>query len=83
VYNGCFEAVDKEGTEMKKNMGALDRMIRAILAVAIVAFYFAGSITGTAAIVLGVFAVILLLTSATGVCPLYGPFGISTLKNTT
>ena len=68
---------------MKKNMGAIDRIIRAVLAVAIVGFYFAGSITGTAAIVLGVFAVILLLTSATGVCPLYGPFGISTLKKST
>ena len=68
---------------MKKNMGAVDRIIRAIVAVAIIAFYFAGQITGTAAVVLGVFSVILLLTSATGVCPLYGPFGISTLKTTT
>jgi hypothetical protein len=67
---------------MKKNMGAIDRIIRAVLAVAIIGFYFAGSITGTAAVVLGIFAVILLLTSATGVCPLYGPFGISTLKKT-
>lgn len=65
---------------MKKNMGVVDRAVRAILAAAIVVFYFAGSITGTAAVVLGVFAAILLLTSATGVCPLYGPFGISTLK---
>jgi hypothetical protein len=67
---------------MKKNMGAVDRIIRAVLAVAIAGFYFAGSITGTAAIVLGIFAVILLLTSATGICPLYGPLGISTLKKT-
>jgi hypothetical protein len=63
---------------MKKNMGVIDRVIRAIVAVAIGVFYFAGMITGVAAVVLGVFAVILLLTSATGVCPLYGPFGITT-----
>jgi len=65
---------------MKKNMGTIDRIVRAIIAIAIAVFYFAGSITGTAAIVLGIFAVIQLLTSATGVCPLYGPFGISTIK---
>jgi hypothetical protein len=67
---------------MKKNMGVVDRVIRAVVAVAIGVLYFAGSITGTAAIVFGVFAIIMLLTSATGVCPLYGPFGISTLKKT-
>jgi hypothetical protein len=65
---------------MKKNMGTIDRALRTVLAVVIVALYFAGSISGIAAIVLGIFAAILLLTSATGVCPLYGPLGISTLK---
>jgi hypothetical protein len=55
-------------------------LIRAVLALAIVVFYFTGSIAGTAAIVLGTVAVILLLTSATGVFPLHGPFSISTLK---
>lgn len=65
---------------MKKNMGTLDRAIRAFVALVIVVLYFTGTISGTIAIVLGVFAVILLLTSATGVCPLYGPLGISTMK---
>jgi hypothetical protein len=64
---------------MKKNMGAVDRIIRGLLAVVIGILYFAGLISGTVAIVLGVFAAILLLTSATGVCPLYGPLGISTM----
>jgi hypothetical protein len=67
---------------MKKNMGTADRVIRAIVALAIIALYFAGQITGTAAIILGVLVVILLGTSITGVCPAYGPFGISTLKKT-
>ena len=67
---------------MKKNMGTADRIIRAIIAVAIVVLYFADQITGTAAIVLGILAVILLATSITGVCPAYAPFGISTIKKT-
>jgi hypothetical protein len=73
----------KEVNVMKKNIGAIDRIIRTVLAVAIVVCYFTGSIAGTAAIVLVTVEVILLLTSATGVFPLYGPFSISTLKKST
>jgi len=39
---------------MKKNMGTIDRVLRVILAVVVGIFYFTGSISGTAAIVLGV-----------------------------
>jgi hypothetical protein len=65
---------------MKKNMGTVDRVVRAIFAVVVAILYFSGSISGTAAIILGVLAVMMLLTSITGVCPPYGPLGISTLK---
>ncbi len=65
---------------MKKNMGTADRVIRAIIGVAIAIFIAAGQVTGTATWVLGIVAVIMLLTAATGYCPAYGPFGISTLK---
>lgn len=65
---------------MKKNMGTIDRVLRVILAVVVGVLYFTGSISGTAAIVLCVLAVIFLLTGATGFCPLYAPFGISTIK---
>jgi hypothetical protein len=65
---------------VKKNMGTIDRVIRGILAVVIIALYFAGSISGLAAVILGVFSLVLLVTSITGVCPLYTPFGISTMK---
>jgi hypothetical protein len=37
-------------------------------------------ISGTWAIVLGILAIIFLLTSLIGVCPLYMPFKISTKK---
>ena len=65
---------------MKKNMGTADRVLRTILAVVVAILYFAGQISGTAAVILGVLAVIFLLTSAVGFCPLYAPFGISTKK---
>ena len=65
---------------MKKNMGTADRIIRAILAVAIIVLYFAGQITGTAAIILGILAVLFLATGAAGFCPGYWMLGISTLK---
>lgn len=65
---------------MKKNMGTIDRVIRTVLAIVIGVLYFTGQITGLAGIILGVFAVIFLVTSAISFCPLYLPFGISTNK---
>lgn len=61
-----------------KNMGTADRLIRISIAVAIAVAYFAGAITGTLAIVLGVIAVAFVLTSLVSTCPGYMPFGIST-----
>ncbi len=63
---------------MKKNMGTLDRIIRVVIALAIGVLYFMGMISGTAAIILGVLAVIFLATSLVSTCPLYLPFNIST-----
>jgi Na+(H+)/acetate symporter ActP len=65
---------------MKKNMGTIDRVIRTLLAVIVAILYFTGQITGTAAIILGIFAVIFLITSAIGFCPAYVPFKFSTMK---
>jgi len=65
---------------MKQNMGTIDRVIRVILAILVLVLYLAGSISGTAAIILGIFAVIFVLTSLVGFCPLYGPLGISTKR---
>ncbi len=65
---------------MKKNMGTLDRIIRLALVVLVAILYFAGVISGTWAIILGIAAVVFLLTSLIGFCPLYVPFGISTKR---
>lgn len=63
---------------MPNNMGTIDRVVRAVVAVAIAALYFAGAISGTLAIILGIVAAVLLLTSIVGFCPLYYPFQLST-----
>lgn len=66
---------------MKKNMGTVDKAIRVIVAIVIGVLYFTGQITGTAAIILGILAVVFLLTSLVGTCPLYLPVGLSTKKD--
>lgn len=63
---------------MIKNMGSVDRLVRTVLALVVAALYFAGQISGVAAIILGVIAVIFLLTSAVAFCPLYVPLKLST-----
>ncbi len=64
---------------MTKNMGSVDRGIRALIAIAVLVLYLTGVISGTWAIILGVIAVVFLLTSFIGVCPAYIPLKISTL----
>ena len=66
---------------MKPNMGTVDKVIRIALALLVGVLYFTGQISGTVAIVLGIFAVIFLLTSAISFCPLYAPFRISTRRD--
>mgnify|MGYP001363876238 CR=1 FL=1 len=65
---------------MPKNMGTVDRIIRAVFAVAVAVLYFTGVISGTWAIILGVLALVFLATSIVGTCPLYMPFKFSTNK---
>lgn len=61
-------------------MGSADRVIRILVAVVIAILYFTNQISGTAAIILGVLAIIFVATSFMSFCPLYFPFGISTTK---
>lgn len=65
---------------MVNNMGTIDRVIRIVLALLVVVLYLMGQMSGLAAIVLGIIAVIFLATSAVGYCPLYQLLGISTKK---
>jgi hypothetical protein len=63
---------------MKKNMGRLDRTIRLLVALAIAGLLIARVVKGTAAVVLIIVAVILMLTTLVGFCPLYVPLKAST-----
>jgi len=65
---------------MKKNMGSVDRIVRILIALAIAVLYFTHRIGGVLAIVLGVIAVVFVLTSFVGVCPGYVPLKVSTRK---
>ena len=64
---------------MKKNMGTIDRIIRILLAIVVVILYMTSSITGVAAIILGILAIVFIITSLIGFCPLYVPLKISTI----
>jgi hypothetical protein len=63
---------------MKKNMGSADRIIRGIVGVALGYLVLVGAVDGVLAVVLGVVALVFLVTAAVGACPAYGPLGINT-----
>jgi hypothetical protein len=67
---------------MKANLGMADKVVRILAAVAIGILYFMNVITGTAAIVLLIVAIILVLTSLISFCPIYYMLGIKTRKKT-
>lgn len=62
---------------MLQSMGKTDRIIRTLTSIAMAALSFSGTISGTTAIVLGIIAVILLITGLAGFCPAYFPFKTS------
>ena len=66
--------------KFNKNMGTLDRIIRLVLAAVVAVLYLTGNLSGLVAIILGILAVIFVVTSFVGFCPLYVPFGLSTRK---
>ncbi len=65
---------------MKQNMGTADKAIRILIAAVIGVLYFTNAISGTLAAVLGILAIVFVLTSFISFCPLYLPFGINTSK---
>lgn len=67
---------------MSKNMGSVDRALRVIIALGIAVLIITKTLTGTLAIILGILAIVFLLTSLVGFCPLYVPFKLWTTKKT-
>ncbi len=66
---------------MIRNESNVDRIVRALVGVALLAAWGLGWVGGTLAIVLAVLAGVLLLTAAVGFCPLYRLFGMKTLAH--
>jgi len=62
---------------MKKNVGGIDRIIRALVGIAALAVYFLGMATGTLGYVALVVGVVVLGTAAIGWCPPYALLGIN------
>ncbi len=65
---------------MKKNMGTIDRVVRAIIAITLMVLYFFQVIEGTLGIILLVLASVFVLTSLVSFCPLYPLLGINTCE---
>jgi hypothetical protein len=65
---------------MKKNMGLVDKFVRLLIAMAIVILELRHLVTGTFSIILTIVAVILIITTFIGFCPLYTLFGWNTNK---
>lgn len=65
---------------MRPNMGTLDRDIRIVLAAVFGLIALFAPFGGPWQIIPAILALVMLVTAATAVCPLYLPFGFSTRK---
>ncbi|HVP21634.1 MAG TPA: DUF2892 domain-containing protein [Anaerolineaceae bacterium] len=65
---------------MKANESGLDRIIRVVLGIVLLALYFVGVVTGGFGIVLLAVGAISLLTGVVGFCPLYALLKFRTNK---
>ena len=61
-------------------MGATDKAIRIIVAILFFVLFLSKMVVGIAAIILLVIAIVFLITSWVGVCPLYSLLGINSCK---
>jgi hypothetical protein len=66
--------------DMKANMGNMDRIIRAVVGLALVVLYTTGVVSGILGIILLAIAIIFFATALLAYCPVYPSLGISTCK---
>ncbi len=67
--------------QLQKNMVPLDRAIRVGVAGVAGVLILTGVVQGVFAILLGLLAIVFVLTSAVSFCPLYKPFGLNTNRS--
>ncbi len=65
---------------MQKNLGKTDKIIRVSLALVFVILFLTNTVTGTLGYILMALALVFLVTSLIGICPLYSLFGIRSVK---
>ena len=68
---------------MEPNMSAIDRIVRVILALAMIGVNFLGVVPGWLGMILMVLGLVFLTTAIVGYCPLYWIFGLSTRRSAT
>ncbi len=66
---------------MKRNMGSFDRILRVLVAIIFGVLFFAKMAKGTLGVILLIIALIFLLTSIFGYCPLYSIIKVSTKRS--
>ena len=66
--------------KMKTNESSLDRIIRVIVGIVLLALFFTNMVAGTLGIIFVILGAILLLTGLIGFCPLYALLKIRTNK---
>ena len=64
---------------MRANAGIIDRMIRGLVAIAIIVVFLADKLPGNWALLL-ILSGAFIMSALTGYCPLYKPLGINTCK---
>jgi Protein of unknown function (DUF2892) len=65
---------------MKMNMRYFDRIVRGLIAISLIALNIKGIVFGWIAVAAVIIAVVFILTSVLGFCPIYAIFGISSRK---
>jgi K+-transporting ATPase A subunit len=65
---------------MKLNLSGVDRLLRTIIAVALIVLGLTGVLAGTIAIIGYILAAVFLLTALVGFCPLYAALKFNTRK---
>ncbi|MCT8161886.1 DUF2892 domain-containing protein [Pseudoruegeria sp. SHC-113] len=66
---------------MTKNMGTIDRALRAVLGLVLLAVAIFGGLSAALALLAALVGVVMLATASFSLCPLYSMLGLKTCKD--